>query len=169
MDKVTLHIIPVSNPDGSASFQRTTANGRNLNRDWDSYSLPESQAALSVMRRVRPDALIDLHEQTLIDREGAYVVGTPASKAARLLSAVRAAFRKHGIHIPVRSQGLSSGSSLLHQCFAAEFGRPGFLVESKYTRDPKANLQHRSFMHLVTVMAVVKALAAETPASHSGR
>lgn len=161
LEKVTLHIIPVSNPDGSYSFSRKTANGMNMNRDWHACSLPESQAVMEKIWQYQPDVLIDLHEQTPRDKEGAYVTGVPASEAAPFLMAIRAAFKKHHVHIPIMSEGIGGSNTLLHRQFGLNCGRAGLLVESKYTGSLAANLKSRSSVHLIAVMAVVKALAAQ--------
>jgi protein MpaA len=109
--RTTLWVIPDLNPDGVAAHTRQNADGVDLNRNFpwrwralDSLgglqysgpkplSEPESQAAVHLILRVRPQITIWFHQpQTLVDLSGgdprverrfAHLVGLPVRELAR--------------------------------------------------------------------------------------
>lgn len=152
---LTLRIVPVANPDGMDLFQRRTANGRDMNRDWNVKHLPETRAVDQAIRIAQPQVLMDLHELTPGDRDRAFVLGIPGSKSAHLLSAVKTGFMEHGLSVSTRTTEHYSTTGLLHRHFVSRYGGTAFLVESKYTGDPVENLKARSEYHLSAVMGVL--------------
>lgn len=68
LDRVTVLIIPRTNPDGAEHFTRTTANGRDVNRDHLLLFTPEARAIAEVVRTHQPRVVLDLHEFTVGDR-----------------------------------------------------------------------------------------------------
>ncbi len=166
---VIVHIVPVANPDGTMAFRRLTANGGNINRDWNSRVLPETRAIERTIEEIDPDVLIDLHEQTPGCPAGMYVAGGPADRAAGILGAVSQALKDHGLKVPVRKEGRSGSTRLLHRHFAAAYDRPALIVESKYTRKAEADLKARSAIHKTTVMAVLQSLSTRASGTASAR
>lgn len=65
LDRVTLVIVPVGNPDGSAAYQRANARGQDLNRDHWLFTQPESRAMRDAFWEHWPDSCIDLHNEGL--------------------------------------------------------------------------------------------------------
>lgn len=162
---VPFYIIPVANPDAAQAFKRRAANGKNMNRDWVSYSLPETQAIEKTIKRLQPDVLLDLHELTAGEPNRPYVEGVSLLGKSSVTQSVKTAFHRQGIRVPVRSsRPTSRGGRLLHRHFALKYGRPAFLVESKCPGDPRANLDNRTNLHRATVVAVLNALAAKKSA-----
>ena len=162
LSNVPFYIIPIANPDAAQSFKRRAANGMNMNRDWNSYSLPETQAIERIIRRIKPDVLLDLHELTAGEPNRPYIEGVSASGKAYVTQSVKTTFRRQGIRVPVKSsRPTSRGGRLLHRHFALKYGRPAFLVESKCPGDPKSNLTNRANLHCAAVLAVLNELSSQ--------
>ncbi|HKI45349.1 MAG TPA: M14 family zinc carboxypeptidase [Balneolales bacterium] len=60
---LTLHIIPMVNPDGAERFQRRNALGIDLNRDALALQSPESQILMNQARSLKPTFGFNLHDQ----------------------------------------------------------------------------------------------------------
>lgn len=63
LKKITIRIIPMVNPDGTARFTRRNAVGIDLNRDARVFSTPEARILADAMRRFQPDFGFNLHDQ----------------------------------------------------------------------------------------------------------
>lgn len=63
-DKVAIHLIPNSNPDGSEADRRRNSADQDLNRDHLFLAQPETQMMHKVTARLRPDLVVDCHEFT---------------------------------------------------------------------------------------------------------
>jgi Zinc carboxypeptidase len=59
---INLVIVPVANPDGRNLRRRTNAKGVNLSTDFLVQTQPETRALTALIRRVRPDVILDVHE-----------------------------------------------------------------------------------------------------------
>ncbi|MFT4246895.1 MAG: M14 family zinc carboxypeptidase, partial [Pseudomonas sp.] len=94
--QLTLHFMPIVNPDGAARFQRNNAQGIDLNRDARALSSPEARALKALHDRVRPAFGFNLHDQRVgyrvgsSDRGAAITLLAPPFDAARSVNAVRA-------------------------------------------------------------------------------
>ncbi len=64
-DKLTIHFLPMLNPDGAERFQRRNALDIDLNRDALRLQYPESQALKSVQDSLKPVFGFNLHDQDL--------------------------------------------------------------------------------------------------------
>lgn len=76
LSQVTLHFIPMLNPDGAELFERRTAQGIDMNRDALSLQCPESKILKSVRDSLQADWGFNLHDQRIY-----YNVGQTASPA----------------------------------------------------------------------------------------
>ena len=56
-------IVPVLNPDGADAFTRLNHNGKDVNRDSIRSETKEGQALLSLMPRIQPKLVLNLHDQ----------------------------------------------------------------------------------------------------------
>ena len=56
-------IVPVLNPDGADAFTRLNHNGKDVNRDAIRSETKEGQALLSLMPRIQPKLVLNLHDQ----------------------------------------------------------------------------------------------------------
>jgi hypothetical protein len=68
LSRINVVIVPRANPDGSASNQRATAGGLDMNRDHLLLNTPEAQALARLMRDYQPTVVVDAHEYTAVGR-----------------------------------------------------------------------------------------------------
>ena len=66
LEKVTLLIIPMLNPDGADRYTRENVNGIDLNRDAMDLKEPESRVLRECFTRFAPDFCLNLHDQRTI-------------------------------------------------------------------------------------------------------
>ena len=83
LDTLTLHIVPLLNPDGAERFQRRNAQGIDINRDALHLQTPEGRLLKALRDRVQPLIGFNLHNQNWRTS-----VGTPPQPAAISLLAV---------------------------------------------------------------------------------
>ncbi len=65
LSSLTLHFLPMLNPDGAARCERRTAQGIDMNRDAVALCTPEARILTNVQRRVKPMFGFNLHDQEL--------------------------------------------------------------------------------------------------------
>ncbi|MCQ0112723.1 M14 family metallopeptidase [Zhouia amylolytica] len=70
MEKCTVLIMPMLNPDGSEAYTRVNANNIDLNRDAQNLSQPESKVLRTVFNEFEPDYCFNLHDQRTIFSAG---------------------------------------------------------------------------------------------------
>jgi len=93
--RISLHLIPVLNPDGAARFQRRNALGIDVNRDARRLVTPEGRTLKAVHDRVDPDFAFNLHDQNVrtrvgrTDRGAAIALLAPAYNAQRDVNPIR--------------------------------------------------------------------------------
>ena len=102
--RLSLHFVPMLNPDGAARFQRHNAVGIDINRDARRLATPEGRALKSVHDRIRPAFGFNLHDQSPrfrvgdSDRMAAIALLAPAYSDKREVSERRrAAMRVCGV------------------------------------------------------------------------
>jgi hypothetical protein len=61
---LTIHIVPMLNPDGAERFQRRNAQGLDINRDALLLQAPEGRALKALRDRLRADVGFNLHNQS---------------------------------------------------------------------------------------------------------
>ena len=66
LDKCTLHLIPILNPDGARVYTRENYNKLDLNRDAKINSQPESRLLNDYFIKIKPDYCFNLHDQRTI-------------------------------------------------------------------------------------------------------
>ena len=66
--RLTVVIVPRSNPDGAEAFTRNAANGMDPNRDHLLLTMPETRALQAAAAILPPDLVIDAHEFTVAGR-----------------------------------------------------------------------------------------------------
>ncbi|NER16719.1 M14 family metallopeptidase [Spongiivirga citrea] len=70
LERCTIVIIPMLNPDGAEAFTRVNANEIDLNRDAQDLSQPESLVLKAVFEEFKPDFCFNLHGQRTIFSAG---------------------------------------------------------------------------------------------------
>jgi hypothetical protein len=92
--QLTLHFVPILNPDGAARFQRRNAQGIDINRDAAALATPEARALKSLRDRINAEFGFNLHDQRPGYRAGDSDKGTaiallapPADETASLTPA----------------------------------------------------------------------------------
>ncbi|MDO6692435.1 M14 family zinc carboxypeptidase [Aliiglaciecola sp. 3_MG-2023] len=63
-DKVTLHLVPMLNPDGAKQRTRENAQGIDINRDAAALQTPEGKLLKSLFDNIKPDFAFNLHDQS---------------------------------------------------------------------------------------------------------
>ena len=98
-EKLTVHFIPMLNPDGAEVFRRQNAAGIDINRDARRLSSPEARALKNYRDRIEPDFGFNLHDQgsrTRVGRDGlqaAISLLAPAFDESRKYNDVRSRAR----------------------------------------------------------------------------
>ncbi len=63
LERLTLHMVPMVNPDGAQRFQRRSVQGIDVNRDAARLQTPEARALMALRDRVSPAVGFNLHNQ----------------------------------------------------------------------------------------------------------
>ena len=63
LSRLTLHFVPMVNPDGAERFQRRNAQGIDINRDALRLQTPEGRALKTLRDRLQPRVGFNLHNQ----------------------------------------------------------------------------------------------------------
>jgi len=69
-ERLSLHLMPIVNPDGTARFQRRNAQNIDINRDARMRATPEAQALDALRIKVQPEFAFNLHDQRPGTRAG---------------------------------------------------------------------------------------------------
>ena len=67
---LTVVAVPMLNPDGAERFVRTNAQGMDINRDARAWATPELRALRDLHEQLRPDFVLNLHDQDVHKRVG---------------------------------------------------------------------------------------------------
>lgn len=95
LSSLTLHFIPLLNPDGAQRFRRRTVQQIDMNRDALALATPEARILRSLQENLRPNFGFNLHDQELSTVAGtkelaAIALLAPAFDQAKSINAVRA-------------------------------------------------------------------------------
>jgi hypothetical protein len=63
LEALTIHVVPMLNPDGAERFQRRNAQGIDINRDARRLQTPEGRVLKALRDRVNPEVGFNLHNQ----------------------------------------------------------------------------------------------------------
>ncbi len=72
LEKCTLKIVPILNPDGAEAYTRSNANDIDLNRDAKMKSQPESLVLRKLFDSFQPNYCFNLHDQRTLFSAGAH-------------------------------------------------------------------------------------------------
>lgn len=144
MRQMALIMVPVANPDGMSASQRRNGAGVDLNRDWNTFSQPETRAVAAAVKKYQPHALIDMHELPAGSSKPAFrdnfvqtigrhsklptqVANDCSTTSARLASWMG----QRSIPVNVYYDTPSESLNLCHRYFGLACGLPAYLFEAK--------------------------------------
>lgn len=168
--ELTIHMVPVLNPDGAERATRRTAAGIDMNRDAGVLVTPEAQLLRSLQRRLRPRFGFNLHDQELSSvgesgRVTALALLAPALDAKRTMPTVRLRATRVAALIartlaPIAGRHLARYNDAFEpRAFGDSFQKWGtstVLIESgHWPQDPA-----KGFVRRLNVTAIGTALAA---------
>lgn len=105
LDAITIHAIPMLNPDGAERTQRVTAVHIDMNRDAKMLNTPEASVLREAQYTIQPAFGFNLHDQELS------TVGTTRKVAALALLAPHS--DEEGSVTPVRLRAIQVGASVV--------------------------------------------------------
>lgn len=170
LSHVSLHIVPMLNPDGADVYKRKNAHGADLNRDWLALKEPETRAVRQAIDRINPDVILDEHELSPSNNGGDFIETVGASSGAPS-SVVDQSEHMQGLVVRMLSvNGMNVESSLVedhaparlvHRYFPVVAGRPTILFETRQSGVRQYKLAERMNLHTVGTMTIVKYLAGQ--------
>jgi hypothetical protein len=95
LDGLTVHTLPMLNPDGAQRFQRRNAQGIDVNRDARALATPEARVLKAVRDELEPVVGFNLHDQGIgtrvgnTDRGVAIALLSPPTDHSRAINDVR--------------------------------------------------------------------------------
>ena len=129
--RTALLIVPIANPDGAARYERRTALGIDMNRDWGRNQSVEVQVLTRWIRSWKPHLVIDNHQWLPSDRMP--VPMAEASGGERARTAARAMSQRsaqRGFALSARSRrGLDT---LCHRFWGQRYNTPAVLLETRH-------------------------------------
>lgn len=136
-------IVPLLNPDGVArGHWRANLGGADLNRDWGTFSQPETHAVgdwLSKLpAKVRPVLMLDFHST---NRNLFYVQGEEANAHGKAFLAAWLGGRENafvGYPFKVEARDANPGSGTTKNWFNVTYGIPAYTYEVGDDADPAA-------------------------------
>lgn len=144
MRQLALVVVPVANPDGMSAGRRANGGGRDLNRDWQSFSEPETRALAATVRHYQPHALIDMHELPAASSKPAYrdnfieTIGRHGALPLQVCTDCTATsahlaswMGRSRIPVSVYYDVPGDALSLCHRYFGLTRGLPSYLFEAK--------------------------------------
>ncbi|MBW3534858.1 MAG: peptidase M14 [Gemmatimonadetes bacterium] len=175
-ERLTLHFVPLLNPDGAARFQRRNAQGVDVNRDARMLATPEGRTLKAVRDRVEPDFGFNLHDQNVRTRVGdsgrgaAIALLAPAFNEARDVNALRErAMRVASVIVeaidPLVGEHIARYDDTFNpRAFGdlmAAWGASTILIESGGWRDDPQK-QYLRKTNFVAILAALEAIARES-------
>ncbi len=177
--RLSLHFVPMLNPDGAVRFQRHNAAGIDVNRDARRLATPEGRALKAVRDRVRPAFGLNLHDQSArfrvgdSDRMAAIALLAPAFNATRDVNERRrAAMRvcavvRQAVEPMVDGHVTRYDDTFNPRAFGDLMGAWGastILIESGgWPGDPQ-----KQYLRKVNFVGILSALAAIADGSYAG-
>lgn len=170
---VTVHTLPMLNPDGAQRFQRRNAQGIDINRDARALSTPEARLLKAVRDRVEPVVGFNLHDQGIgtrvgsTDRGVAIALLSPPFDHSRAIDDVRyRAMEVMGVMIEAMDPLVGNHIARYDDSFnprafgdlITQWGTSTILVESGgWEDDPQK--QHLRKVNFVALLAALEAIA----------
>ena len=152
-------IVPIASPDGAIAYHRFVQGGKNLNRDWGIFQLPETRCLEAYLRKEHPDVLLDCHELLPGDYEThAYIeFATGSAKLARCI------LNEERIDCCQAELGHTASDcppTLLYRYFSSSCHKPSVMLESALVGD--GQIEARTRMHRAATWAAAKYVVQQT-------
>jgi hypothetical protein len=179
LEGVTVHTLPMLNPDGALRFQRHNAQGIDVNRDARRLTTPEGQVLKAVRDRVRPVVAFNLHDQGIgtrvgrTDRGVAIALLSPPFDESREVNDVRLrAMEVMGVMIKVMDPLVGGHVAKYDDTFnprafgdlMTQWGASTILIESGgWQNDPQ-----KQFLRKVNFVAILAALESIATGGYRG-
>jgi len=175
LQKCTLIIVPIVNPDGALAYTRENTNGIDLNRDAQKLNTKEARILHELVTSVKPDFAFNLHDQTSwynvtnTDRVATLSFLSPSSDVnKRLTQARREAMRVivsmfESLQAYLPNQMGRYDDSFCESCFGDSIQQmdfPTILIESGYYPKDEMREKTRKF-HFIALMSALFAIASD--------
>lgn len=156
--RTALFIVPISNPDGAALYERRNGANVDMNRDWGRNRAPEVAALTRMIRLWKPHLLVDNHQWLPDERMPppmAEASGPLLSRqTARLMSQNNA---RRGHALAARSRwGLDS---LCHRFWGQRFKIPAILLETRHRPNVRGAREKAITQALTSLWSAVETVA----------
>ncbi|HEX8359527.1 MAG TPA: M14 family zinc carboxypeptidase [Longimicrobium sp.] len=184
-ERLTIHAVPMLNPDGAERFQRRNAMAIDINRDARALSTPEARILRGIQRQFRPEFGFNLHDQDVrarvggSDRLAAIALLAPPYNQARDDNAVRMRAKRVAAVVRAAAEPMVAGHVTRYddtfnpRAFGdlmQSWGTSTVLIESGgWRNDPeKQHLRRVNFVALLTALDAIAtgAYASASPASY---
>jgi hypothetical protein len=179
LNGVTVHTLPMLNPDGAERFQRRNAQGIDINRDARSLATPEARILKNVRDQLEPAVGFNLHDQGIgtrvgqTDRGVAIALLSPPSDYSRAINDVRLrAMEIMGVMIRAMEPMVGDHIARYDDSFnprafgdlITQWGTSTILVESGgWSDDPQ-----KQYLRKVNFVALLAALESVATGSYRG-
>ena len=193
LERVNVMVVPRANPDGAAAFQRETAAKADMNRDHLAHNLHETQKLHAALNDYPPTVVVDAHEFTAagrwVERYGVVQASDVLVQSAShpgladslkriskdvFESALQNAWGLYGLkyftYHTLNVQGAQSfvqmggNFSGMARNAMGLMGAVSILIESRGVGIGKDNYPRRVASHVISMMAILKASAANAEA-----
>lgn len=172
-ERLTLHIVPMLNPDGAQVWTRRNAMNIDLNRDARNLATPEARALMRLGKQLAPDFGFNLHDQSTLYAAGKNTPKpatisflAPAYNRAKEMNAIRTravqviAGMNKAIQTKIPGQVAKYNDTHDSTCFGdtfQEMGISAILIESGgYPDDPeKQFIRKINFYSLLTALDAI--------------
>jgi len=179
LNGVTVHTLPMLNPDGAQRFQRRNAQGIDINRDARSLATPEARILKAVRDQLEPAVGFNLHDQGIgtrvgqTDRGVAIALLSPPFDYSRAINDVRLrAMEIMGVMIRAMEPMVGDHMARYDDSFnprafgdlITQWGTSTILVESGgWSDDPQ-----KQYLRKVNFVALLAALESVATGSYRG-
>ena len=156
LNRVTVYIVPMANPDGAEAFLRHNAHDVDLNRDWLARREPETRALYRAIEAMHPDIVADQHELYPTDSRGDLTeAAAPGSGAdAKVVSVceslqdrVRLALGEAGHVVTSHWVDDHRPARLAHRFWSVRAHIPAILFESARHEGSGRSVAERAALH----------------------
>ncbi|MBV9848872.1 MAG: hypothetical protein JO250_04210 [Armatimonadetes bacterium] len=170
LQRVTVYIVPMANPDGAEAFLRHNAHDVDLNRDWLRQTQPETRAWLLAIKRIHPDLMTDQHELYPNDRRWDFTETAGAASGAdpglvtmcvSTQSVVQGAMQAEGFPTACHLINDHHPARLAHRYGCVVAGIPTILFETNRLTWLHRSVAARAAAHAQFMADVLRDLAGE--------